>query len=59
MPYKHNQFKGIKNYSQNDPKVLCSYSLAIIFRLLLCRQLLRKNTHEKKVLKNIMQQVKR
>ena len=35
MPYKHNQLKGIKKTFQNDTKVMCSSSSAIIWRLLL------------------------
>ena len=51
MPYKHNQLKGIKKYSQNDPKMLYSCSLAVVFRFFLCRQSLRKKTHGKKNIK--------
>lgn len=35
--YKH-KLKGIKQNPQIDSKVLCLSSLAIIFRLLVCRQ---------------------
>ena len=38
MPYKHNKLKGIRKTLQNDTKVICSSSLAIIWRLLLSRQ---------------------
>ena len=42
MHYKHSQLKLIKKNTQNEEKVLCSSSLAIIWRLLLCRH----KTHE-------------
>ena len=47
MLYKHNQLKDIKTISQNNPKVLCSLSLAVIWGLLLSRQSLRNKTLEK------------
>ena len=45
MPYKHNQLKGIKKSFQNDTKVICSSSSAIIWRLLLSRQPCKSKTH--------------
>lgn len=54
VPYKHNQVNGIKKNPQNDPKMLCSSTLAII-RKLLYRQSSRNKIHEK--IKNKMQQV--
>ena len=47
MPYKHNQLKGINKTSQNDPKVICSSSLAILWRVLLSSQIIRNKTQEK------------
>ena len=49
MPYKHNQLKGIKITSQNDPKVINSSSLPIIGRLLLSRQSFRDKTQGKNI----------
>ena len=48
MPYKQNQLKGFKKNSQNDPKVSSSSSLAIIWKLLLCRQSFNNKTQRKK-----------
>ena len=42
MPYKHNQLKDIKKTSENNPKVICSSSLAVIWGLLLSRQVIWK-----------------
>ena len=49
MPYKHNQLKNIKKKFQNNPKVICSSSLAIIWELLLSRELFRNKTQEKNI----------
>ena len=46
-PYRHNQLEDIKENPQNDLKMLCSSSLAIIWRLLLCIQSFRNKTHKK------------
>ena len=51
MPYKNNQLKGIKKTFQNDTKVICSSSLAIVWGLLLSRQSFKSKTHER-ILKN-------
>ena len=47
--YKHHQIKGIKKNLQNDPKLLCSSSLAIIMRPLYWRKSTRNNSHEKSI----------
>ena len=47
MPYKHNQLKDIKKNSQNNPKMICSPSLAVIWGLLLSGQSLRNKTQQK------------
>ena len=50
MSHKHNQRKGIKKTSPNDPKKTCSSSLVIIWMFLLSRQSFRNKTQEKKIL---------
>ena len=49
MPYKHNQLKDIKKTSQNDPKLIFSSRLAVIWKLLLSRQSFRNKTQEKNI----------
>ena len=49
MPYKHDQLKDIKKIFQNNPKVIYSSSLAIIWGLLLYRELFRNKTQEKNI----------
>ena len=51
MPYKHNQLKDIKKNSQNNSKVICSSSLAILWGLLLSRESFRNKTQEKSIVK--------
>ena len=47
MPYKNNQLKDIKKNSQNNLKVICPSSLAIIWELVLSRKSFRNKTQEK------------
>ena len=49
MPYKHDQLKDIKKKIQNNPKVIYSSRLAIIWGLLLSRELFRNKTQEKNI----------
>ena len=44
--YQHNRLQGIKKNSEN-PKMQCSSSLAIIWKLLFCRQSYRNKAHKK------------
>ena len=53
MPYKNNQLKGHKKFLQNDTKVICSSSLAIMWGLLVSRQSFKSKTQER-ILKNKM-----
>ena len=52
MSYKHNQLKDIKKSSQNNPKVICSSSLAEIWGHLLSRQSSGNITQETNIEKN-------
>ena len=51
MPYKNNQLRGIKKAFQNDTKVKCSSSLAIMWELLPSRESFKNKTPER-ILKN-------
>ena len=53
MPYKHDQLKDIKKFFQNNPKVIYLSSLAIIWGLLLSRELFGNKTQEKNIEKKI------
>ena len=51
MSYENNQLKGIKKFFQNDTKVICSSSLAVMWGLFLSRHLFKSKAQER-ILKN-------
>ena len=51
MSYKTNQLKGIKNFFQNDTKVICLSGLAVMWGVLLSRHLFKSKAQER-ILKN-------